>query len=108
MIGALISGPLAAAPFQTYSIQEEASSWKPFTSTKSGFNIDFPAQPESIEQSIDIPQTDLSITYNTYLSEPNDSAVYVVSVWDYPSQIDMSDPVSKLKRWVFRNAFSTA
>jgi hypothetical protein len=97
VMGALITGPLSAVSFQTYTVKEETSTWKPFTSTKSGFNIDLPTQPEQIEQTIDIPQTDLSITYNTYLSEPSESVVYVVSVWDYPKEIDMSDPVQNLQ-----------
>jgi hypothetical protein len=98
VMGALLSGSVSGAPLSSQMVSEEQSTtWKAFTSTKSGFNIDLPSQPEHIEQSIDIPQTDLSITYNTYLCEPNDSVVYVISVWDYPKEIDMSDPVQNLQ-----------
>lgn len=71
---------------------KNAISWKLFTFAKDGFSIDLPRDPELIEQSIDIPKTDLKITYTTYLSEPSDKAVYVVSVWNYPKELDMSKP----------------
>lgn len=95
--GSLLTGPLSAAAPSIAKKQEAGSNWKQFTSTKSGFNIDLPSSPEHIEQSIEIPQTNLSIEYNTYLSEPNESTVYVVSVWDYPKEIDMSDPKQNLQ-----------
>jgi hypothetical protein len=66
--------------------------WVAFTSKEGGFTVDLPKTPEHVSQKIDIPKTDLSIKYNTYVAEPSDSIVYVVSVWNYPSQIDMSKP----------------
>jgi len=70
----------------------KSSSWKSFTSTQGNFTIDLPSEPQEIEQKIDIPKTDLSIQYMTYLSEPQDNVVYVVSVWTYPPEIDMDRP----------------
>ena len=74
-----------------------ADSWKGFTAAKSGFSVKFPSEPEHIEQKIDIPRTDLSIHYNTYVSEPNENVVYVISVWNYPAEIDMSKPEANLQ-----------
>lgn len=71
--------------------------WQTFTSKENGFSVDLPAKPDHVQQKIDIPQTDLSIRYDTYISEPTDAAVYVVSVWYYPQAIDMSKPEVNLK-----------
>lgn len=74
-----------------------ANEWKKFTSTESGFSIELPKTPDHIQQKIDIPKTDLSIGYHTYVSEPSDAVVYVISVWNYPSEIDMSKPEVNLQ-----------
>lgn len=71
--------------------------WKRFSSEKSGFSIDLPQNPEHIHQMIKIPKTDLSIQYDTFISEPSDKIVYVISVWDYPQEIDMSTPEVNLQ-----------
>ncbi len=79
------------------SFHQKQNEWKNFTSKKSGFSVKLPVQPEHVDQTITIPNTDLEITYDTYLSEPNDSSVYVISVWNYPSDIDMSKPEINLQ-----------
>lgn len=86
--GLIICSPLLAA---------SGSNWKSLTEPKNSFSVSFPTEPEHIEQRIDIPRSDLSISYNTYISEPNEDAVYVVSVWNYPSEIDMSKPEVNLQ-----------
>lgn len=97
-VGLLMSGSLSAYSKPNYQrVDAKKSEWKPFTSTKSGFNIQFPAQPQHVEQTIEVPQTDMKISYNTYLSEPSDAVVYVVSVWNYPVEIDMDDPKQNLQ-----------
>lgn len=76
---------------------DSKDTWKSFTSSKGNFTIKLPTEPQEIEQKIDIPKTDLSILYQTYLSEPEENAVYVVSVWTYPPEIDMSRPEVNLQ-----------
>jgi|GEM_PF-1537369 PsbP-like protein len=71
--------------------------WQNFTFESSGFSIDLPKKPERLQQSIDIPKSDLKINYETFLSEPSDNMVFVVSVWNYPSEIDMSKPEVNLQ-----------
>lgn len=71
--------------------------WSRFTSNESGFSVELPSKPEHIQQTIDIPKSDLKISYDTFISEPNESAVYVVSVWNYPAEIDMSKPEVNLQ-----------
>lgn len=97
--GILLSLPLEAASAAPPKTQpaETKQSWKAFTSTESGFSIDLPTKPEYVEQTIDIPKSDLKIAYETFLSEPSDNVVYVVSVWHYPAQIDMSKPEVNLQ-----------
>ncbi|MCH9626458.1 MAG: hypothetical protein S4CHLAM2_00800 [Chlamydiales bacterium] len=91
--GLVLSCPLQGATNGT----ETKESWKTFTSSEDGFSVELPAEPEHVEQTIEIPKTDLKIDYNTYLSEPSENVVYVISVWNYPSQIDMSKPEVNLQ-----------
>ncbi|MEG0036962.1 MAG: hypothetical protein RR796_04205 [Victivallaceae bacterium] len=71
--------------------------WKSFKFKDEGFAIDLPTIPAHSKQTIEIPQSNLTITYDTYVSELNEDAVYVVSVWEYPNQIDMSSPEINLQ-----------
>lgn len=75
----------------------EKNQWKEFKSESGGFSVMLPKEPEQVTQTIDIPKTDLKITYDTFLSEPSDSVVYVISVWNYPAEIDMSKPEVNLQ-----------
>jgi hypothetical protein len=82
------------APPQTSETHLE---WNNFSFPESGFSIDFPKKPEHVQHTIDIPKSNLKISYATYLSEPNDDIVFVVSVWNYPAQVDMSKPEVNLQ-----------
>lgn len=73
-------------------VPEKTEKWVPFSSPEEGFSVDLPTTPEHVRQSIAIPHTELKIEYNTYLSEPNEYAVYVISVWNYPAAVNMSRP----------------
>ncbi len=75
------------APKANGTVQNQ---WKNFSFEESGFSVDLPAAPEHIQQSITIPSTNISLQYDTFVSEPNSSIVYVISVWKYPGDIDMS------------------
>lgn len=98
--GLILSCPLnlvtAASATQQQATQSQLK-WQKYTFESSGFSIDLPKKPEWVQQSIDVPKSDLKIHYETYLSEPSDSVVFVVSVWNYPSQIDMSKPEVNLQ-----------
>jgi len=88
--GLFIASPLSAADTPTDTPKD--MKWETFTSKENGFSVDVPTQPEHIHQEITIPQTDLKIAYDTYISEPSEHIVYVISVWNYPHEIDMSQP----------------
>lgn len=87
--GLILSSPLPGELFAASHEQENMTQpkakqdWSQFTSTEDGFSIDLPSSPEHVSQTITIPNTDLKISYDTFISEPNDSTVYVISVWDY-------------------------
>lgn len=76
---------------------EEKTAWKEFSSHDNGFVVEFPKLPDHIHQKVKIPKTELELEYDTYVSEPSENVVYVVSVWNYPTQIDMSKPEVNLK-----------
>lgn len=84
---------------ESTSVAQESTlqNWKQFTSTEGNFTIELPTEPQIVDQKIEIPKTDLLIRYQTYLSEPYENVVYVVSVWTYPSEIDMSRPEVNLQ-----------
>jgi len=104
LINLLASGlVLSSAPMDAYFKCEtvadkgKKADWVTFTSKENGFSVDLPKQPEQVHQKLDVPKTDLSIEYDTYVSEINDSVVYVVSVWHYPAELDMSQPEVNLQ-----------
>ena len=76
---------------------QNSNGWKKFTSTENGFSAQLPKAPDHMEQKIDIPQSELSISYDTYISEPSESVVFVISVWNYPAEVDMSKPEVNLQ-----------
>jgi hypothetical protein len=98
--GLMLSCPLhlvnAAAETQKKETQPQLK-WQTYTYQGSGFAVDFPQKPEQLQQTIDVPKSDLKIQYETYLSEPSDVMVFVVSVWNYPAEIDMSKPEVNLQ-----------
>jgi hypothetical protein len=78
-------------------VATEEQTWSTFTSKESGFSVDLPKKPEHVHQTIKVPKSEVTIDYDTYVSEPDDSVVYVVSVWNYPAEIDMSKPEVNLQ-----------
>ena len=96
-VGLLMANTAYAAPKEDSSKKEATDNWETFTSEKNGFSIDFPAKPEHVSQTIDIPKTDMVIQYDTFISEPNENSIYVVSVWEYPESLDLSEPYQDLE-----------
>lgn len=91
------SSPLASSEAVILAVKEESKNWKQFSSPENGFSVEFPKIPDHIHQKVQIPKSDLELEYDTYVSEPSENVVYVVSVWNYPSAIDMSKPEINLK-----------
>ncbi len=96
-INTVTAAATATKPQAEIKAKETPLEWKNFSFQEDGFSIDFPKKPEKVQQSIDVPKTNLKISYVTYMSEPSDNAVFVVSVWNYPGEIDMSKPESNLQ-----------
>ncbi|MEZ5314673.1 MAG: hypothetical protein R3E91_00435 [Chlamydiales bacterium] len=100
VLGLFFSSPLQGAhliPINDLKNESLKEEWVKFDSKKDGFSVNLPKKPEHVEQTIDVPNTDLKISYDTYLSEPNENIVYVISVWHYPVQVDMSKPEVNLQ-----------
>ncbi|ANG66582.1 hypothetical protein [Chlamydia gallinacea] len=73
--------------------------WKRYDyTTNCGFSAEFPESPDHAGQIIELPQSDLTIRYDTYIAETqSDNTVYVVSVWEYPEKVDISRPELNLQ-----------
>lgn len=95
--GMILSCPMQLDLFGATPKAQAEQKWTAFTSTEDGFSVDLPTNPEHVSQTIDIPNSPMKISYDTFISEPDDSTVYVISVWDYPPQVDMSKPEVNLQ-----------
>ncbi|VVT42844.1 hypothetical protein BOKEGFJH_00362 [Chlamydia avium] len=78
---------------------KNVSKWKRYDYTSNcGFSAEFPESPDHAGQIIEIPQSDLTIRYDTYIAETQvDNTVYVVSVWEYSEKVDISRPELNLQ-----------
>ncbi|EPP35298.1 hypothetical protein CP10139811_0168 [Chlamydia ibidis] len=78
---------------------KDSLNWKRYDYTQTcGFSAAFPGDPDHSGQIIEVPQSELTIRYDTYITEtPHDSTVYVVSVWEYPEKVDISRPELNLQ-----------
>ncbi|MEF9520079.1 hypothetical protein SBV45_03770 [Chlamydia crocodili] len=78
---------------------KDSLKWKRYDYTKNcGFSAEFPGDPDHSGQIIEIPQSELTIRYDTYVTETqSDNTVYVVSVWEYPEKVDVSRPELNLQ-----------
>ncbi|WP_213318331.1 hypothetical protein [Chlamydiifrater volucris] len=71
--------------------------WKKYDYKDSGFSVELPKEPEYSRQTIEIPQSDITIRYETFVTEPNENLIYVISVWNYPEKIDIGKPEQNLQ-----------
>ncbi|ANH78987.1 hypothetical protein Cs308_0817 [Candidatus Chlamydia sanziniae] len=73
--------------------------WKHYDYTSNcGFSVDFPGEPDHSGQIVELPQSEITIRYDTYVTETTeDNSVYVVSVWEYPDKVDISRPELNLQ-----------
>ncbi|SPN73383.1 hypothetical protein C10C_0205 [Chlamydia serpentis] len=78
---------------------KDSLSWKRYDYTSScGFSIEFPGEPDHSGQIVEVPQSEITIRYDTYVTETaSDNTVYVVSVWEYPEKVDISRPELNLQ-----------
>ncbi|WP_201456944.1 hypothetical protein [Chlamydia sp. 17-3921] len=78
---------------------KDSLQWKRYDYTQnSGFSVELPGEPDHTGQTVEIPQSEITIYYNTYVTETADSdTIYVISVWEYPDKIDISRPELNLQ-----------
>ena len=84
--------PLSVEAASTKKAFVQHQDWVKFISKDHRFSIDFPLSPEHNGGSIEVPDTAFSIHYDTYISAYSDQIIFVVSVWEYPPVIDLSQP----------------
>ncbi len=77
IIGVIISAILIIAFIQ-------ASTWITFTSATSHFTVQFPSQPQYSSGSSPVPNTSLSVNYETYASKEPNGSEYGVTTATYP------------------------
>lgn len=75
----------------------ENAKWQTYDYPELNFAIDLPKKPETMHQDIEVPQTNLTIVSDTFMVEVGDEMVYLVSVWKYPSEIDLSNSEVNLR-----------
>lgn len=78
-------------------VEKNTKDWKNYEYADLHFAVELPNKPEKMHQDIAIPQTELKIISDTFMVEAGEEMVYLVSVWQYPKEIDLSDPESSLK-----------
>jgi hypothetical protein len=92
IVGAIL-GHNNIAPSNPTALTTDTS-WRPYTSTAYGFNVEFPGNPTASNNSLDVQG--VSVPYTNY-ERDNDSSYWVTEVFDYPSQFDMSDVNARLE-----------
>ena len=75
----------------------DTSSWKEFNSPVGKFRAEFPTYPEHEAESVKIPDSELTIKYDTYTSEKTDGTIYFVNTAVYPPEVDTSNPETNLE-----------
>lgn len=77
--------------------KDQKGSWETYDYPDLNFKIELPKKPEKLHQEIEIPQTNLKIISDTFMVEVGEEMVYLVSVWQYPNEVDLSNPELNLK-----------
>lgn len=71
--------------------------WKVFNSALGQFQATFPSYPTHESDNIQIPDSSITLKYDSYLSETSDGTTYFVNVVTYSSEIDTSNPETNLE-----------
>lgn len=75
----------------------DTSSWKNFNSPVGRFKAEFPTYPKHKTESVPVPNTQLTLKYDSYTSEEANGTAYLVNVTTFDSQIDTSNPDNNLE-----------
>jgi hypothetical protein len=73
------------------------SSWKEFNSAVGNFKVIFPTYPRHETKVVSIPNTNLTLTYDTYTSQEPNQTTYFINTSVYPSSVDTSRPENNLE-----------
>jgi hypothetical protein len=79
-------------------VAEDGSSvWRDFQSAVGFFRVRFPAYPQHANEVVPIPNTDLYLEYDIYVAEPDQNGSYMVSLINYPSEVEVTNPENVLQ-----------
>jgi hypothetical protein len=79
-------------PTQNTSIQ-----WQPYSYKENNFSVSLPSAPQHTHQELSLPNSQLKIPYDIYVSDPTDKTSYLVGVAQYPTEVNVSVPENNLK-----------
>lgn len=75
----------------------QSEEWKVFNSALGQFQATFPTYPTHETDNIQIPDSSITLKYDSYLSETSDGTTYFVNTVTYSSEIDTSNPETNLE-----------
>lgn len=73
------------------------STWKEFVSPVGHFGAEFPTYPKHETQNLKVPNSQLTLKYDTYSSELSDGTAFIIGTTTYSSEIDTSNPEVNLE-----------
>ena len=73
-----------------------SSDWVEFVSPTGGFRATFPRYPVQANSTGTIPGSNLSFGMTSYTSVLADGSSFLVQRYDYPDEVDMSNPLARL------------
>lgn len=83
-----VDKPLESRPFQD---------WREFISAIGRFKVQFPAEPQSADEELPVPDSQLVLKYNMYVSEEQGGGTFMVSLITYPEGLDTSKQENMLE-----------
>jgi len=75
----------------------DTSAWKEFNSPIGQFRAEFPTYPNHETESIEVPNTQLTLKYDSYTSEEVNGTIYIIGFTTYGFEIDTSNPENNLE-----------
>ena len=75
----------------------DSESWKEFYSPVGRFTASFPTYPEHEKNELEIEGAGVTVAYDSYSSVTPDGTAYIISISEYPAEIDTATPEVNLE-----------
>jgi hypothetical protein len=93
--------PIVHTDVGTQSIETTSvartSSWEEFRSPTGTFSVLFPRYPSHSSEVVKLPDTQLAVMYDSYVSTDTNGTAYLINVSEYPPEVDISNPTANLE-----------